>query len=263
MFSDKMYHMADDISIIVYAHNEEKNITDCIKSARLLTKNIIVIDTQSTDETVNIAKKMGVVIYSAPHHVYVEPTRKFGIQKASADWIFLLDADERIDNDLANEIKSKINSDVYTHYKIPRKNIFAQKKWLQYGGWYPDYVIRLFRKSAFVNWSHDIHSTPAIKGQCGFLKKQLTHYFHPSLTNMVEKTIVFEEIESDLLYRAGKKVNTAIFMRKFLGELNRRLIIKVGFLDGNLGIIESLYQAFSKTLTYIFLYEKYKKNSSI
>ena len=73
---------------------------------------------------------------------------------------------------------------------------------------------------------------------------------------MVEKTLLFEDIESDLLYEANKKVTIFTFFRKFLGELYRRLIKHPGFMDGTVGIIECIYQAYSKTITYLFLYEK-------
>ena len=84
----------------------------------------------------------------------------------------------------------------------------------------------------------------------------IIHYFHGNLESMVEKTIIFEDIESDLLFNAKKEVNISVFFRKFLGELYRRLFRNLGFLDGEIGIIESIYQAFSKTITYIYLYEK-------
>jgi hypothetical protein len=83
------------------------------------------------------------------------------------------------------------------------------------------------------------------------------------MTKMVTKTATFEDVESDLLYNAHKNSNTPIFFRKYFGELNRRLIKGRGFLDGPLGIIESIYQAYSKTITYIMLYEKNKKSPSI
>ena len=73
---------------------------------------------------------------------------------------------------------------------------------------------------------------------------------------MVDKTINFENIESDLLLKANKPVATITFFRKFFGELFRRLIVKKGFMDGIIGIMESIYQAFSKTITYLLLYEK-------
>ena len=76
---------------------------------------------------------------------------------------------------------------------------------------------------------------------------------------MVKKTIIFENIESDLLFKAKRKTGTGIFFRKFLAEIYRRLIRNLGFLDGPFGIIEAIYQAFSKTITYLFLYEKQLK----
>jgi len=96
----------------------------------------------------------------------------------------------------------------------------------------------------------------------GFLKNHLIHLFHGNFEEMVKKTIIFEDIESDLLYKANRNVSTLIFFRKFIGELTRRLFKHVGFLDGTVGIMESVYQAFSKTITYIYLYEK-KKSSSL
>lgn len=275
--------MNSKITVIINAYNEEKNLSDCIKSAKLLTDDVILIDTGSTDNTVAIAKKLGVTIYDFPRSFYVEPSRKFGIEKAKGDWLFILDADERITEGLAREIHETLDSrrdcrasytsarndttlprlrgaGNITYFKIPRKNIFAGKKWLRYGGWYPDHQIRLIKKEAFVNWPKQIHSTPEIKGEMGYLKEPFLHLFHPNLDNMVSKTIIFEDIESDLLFKAGIVPKTRTFFRKFLGELNRRMILKMGFMDGTIGVIEAVYQAYSKTITYLFLYEKTKKN---
>lgn len=246
----------NNLAVIINVFNEEKNIKDCILSAKLLSKKIIVIDMESEDNTKNIAENCGAVIYTHLKTRYVEPARTFAIEKADAEWIFILDADERITPEIAEEVKKTTEKTTLTHFKIPRKNIFGQKKWLKYGGWYPDYQIRLIKKSAFINWPCEIHSPPQIKEECGYLKNPIFHYFHGDLENMIKKTIIFEDIESDLLFQAGKKAGIFTFFRKFLAELYRRLIQKRGFLDGALGIIESIYQAFSKTITYLFLYEK-------
>ena len=246
------------ITVIIHALNEEKNISDCIKSAKLLTDEIILVDMKSADKTVEIAKNLNIQIFDFPKSNYVEPAREFGIKKSKTDWVLILDADERITEKLALEIKQllTINSSLLTYYKIPRKNIFANVRWLRHGGWWPDYQIRLINKKYFISWPKRIHSTPVIKGELDYLKNPLIHYFHGDLSNMVKKTIVFENIESELLYKAGKKITTKTFFRKFLAELYRRLIKNLGFLDGPFGIIESIYQAFSKTITYLFLYEK-------
>jgi len=254
--------MTSKITIVIHTYNEEKNLSDCIKSAKLLTDDVILVDTGSTDNTVAIAKKLGIVTYDFPRSFYVEPSRKFGIEKAMGEWIFILDADERITEQLAKETQIAVRETNFTYYKIPRKNIFGGKKWLKYGGWYPDHQIRLIKKKAFVDWPKQIHSTPQIGGEMGFLNEPFLHLFHPNLTNMVSKTAIFEGIESDLLFKAGKTCKTRTFFRKFLGELNRRMLQKMGFLDGTIGIIEAIYQAYSKTITYLFLYEKNKKSCS-
>src|SRR3989338_8855198 len=108
------------VSAIIQTYNEEKNIEACIDSSRMLTDKIIVVDMQSADRTVNLAKKMGVEVYFFPQFTYVEPAREFGINKARTDWVFLLDADERITIELASEIKSAIRNSQFSNYRIPR-----------------------------------------------------------------------------------------------------------------------------------------------
>lgn len=256
------------LTIIIHTHNEEHNITECITSARLLSEEILVVDMESSDKTVALAKSQNAPVITFPFSHYVEPARAFGIEKAKTDWIFILDADERISPELAKEVAILIKarampgidtSDAPTHYKVPRKNIFGKKKWLQHGGWWPDHQMRLINKTFFNSWPKEIHSTPEIEGRMGYLKQPILHYFHGDLEKMVQKTTVFENIEAGLLYDANRPVSTATFFRKFLGELYRRLIKHAGFMDGPIGIIESIYQAYSKTITYIYLYEK--KNS--
>jgi len=162
---------------------------------------------------------------------------------------------------LAKEIKTTLRKTEYSYFKIPRRNIFGRKKWLKHGGWWPDQQIRLIKKSEFKRWSKEIHSTPIIGGRQGVLKEPILHYFHGNIEEMVKKTSLFEDIESDLLYKANRQVKTSTFFRKYIGEFFRRLFKKTGFMDGTIGIIESIYQAFSKTITYIFLYEKKKSRS--
>ena len=267
--------MKSNINVIIHTLNEEKNIGDCISSAKLLTDEIILVDMESVDKTVKIAKNLNVPVFNFPKSNYVEPAREFGIKQAKTDWVFILDADERMTEELAEEInvilgtqseawrtpESDSGQARMTYYKIPRKNIFANIKWLKHGGWWPDYQIRLINKKYFIRWPKRIHSIPQIKGNIGYLKNPLIHYFHGDLNNMVKKTVIFEDIDSELIYKAWKKTTTKTFFRKFLAELYRRLIKKLGFLDGTIGIIESIYQAFSKTITYLFLYEKQSKKN--
>jgi len=244
------------ISILIQTHNEEKNIEECIVSAKLLSENILVVDMESTDKTQEIAIKNGATVISFPFSQYVEPGRAFGIQKIETEWVFILDADERITLELAEEIKNELTSTPCSYFKVPRKNMFGGVKWLKHGGWWPDEQMRLIKIDSFESWPTQIHSTPQIKGEMGHLKSAFLHFFHGDIETMVKKTLVFEDIESDLLFKANKNVSTPIFFRKFFGELTRRAIRKAGFLDGQVGIIECIYQAYSKTITYLLLYEK-------
>lgn len=257
-----MNYSEKNLCVIIHSHNEELNIKECIESAHRLSKTVVLIDMESTDKTVEIASKMNVVVYSFPHAQYVEPAREFGIEKARTDWVLILDADERIDRALAEEIKTILSQHTeYTHYKIKRKNLFGRIKWLRRGGWWPDEQIRLIQKKYFKGWPTKIHSTPRVEGSVGLLHNSLSHFFHGNLTTMVEKTIIYEEIEAELLFKAGRKVSTLTFFRKFFGELYRRLLKRIGFMDGPIGIIEGIYQAHSKTITQLFLYEKKESRS--
>lgn len=251
--------MKNNITVLIEARNVEGEINKCVESARKLASEIILVDIESTDRTIQLAEKENVKVYSFPFTLYVEPARQFGIEKIKTEWVFIMDSDERMTQELAQEIKKTIKNSSFSHFRIPRKNIFGKKKWLKHGGWWPDHQIRLIHIPSFKRWPKEIHSTPVVDGQMGILQNPFLHYFHGDFESMVTKTSIFEDVESDLLLEANRTVSVLIFFRKFAGELFRRLIRRGGFLDGRVGIIEAVYQAFSKTITYLYLYEK--KNS--
>lgn len=247
------------LTVVIQTYNEEKNIAGCIENAHQLTDAVLVIDTESNDNTVSTARNLGVPVKSFPFSRYVEPAREFGVKSASTDWVLLLDADERLSPELVEEINNIIqtdSSDAPTSYRIPRKELFAKQLWLKYGGWWPNHVIRLIRTDSFRSWPKEIHSTPTIKGRQGTLKNVILHYSKNDYHEIVKKTTLFEDVESQLLFEANRPVSVLTFFRKFAGELFRRLIKKQGYRDGTIGIIESVYQAYSKTITWIYLYEK-------
>lgn len=250
------------ITVIVYASNDERNIERAVLSAHLLTTNVVLIDIGSTDRTTDIAKRLGAHVVTFEPTPYVELVRMEGIRHAKTDWAFILDSDEVITAELADRItsiltyqKTDIQHPLYS-YGIPRKNIFGKSKWLKHGGWWPDFQTRLIKRSALREWPSVIHSTPKIEGARINIREPLMHYSHGDFSQMVHKTIKFEGVESNLLFKAGKQASTITFFRKFLGELYRRLIKQKGFLDGKEGFAESIYQAYSKTVTYLLLYEK-------
>lgn len=247
------------LSVAIYTYNSQDDIQGCIDSALYLSDKIYIIDFESTDNTKDILKKNKVTLYEFPHIDYVEPARNFGMEKAKTDWVFILDADERITKELAEEVKLAIHSPEYSYYRVPRKELFLKKIWLKHGGWWPNGQIRLINKNHFKLWPKEIHSTPIVEGKSKNLTNAMLHFSKNDYEKIVNKTINFEDKESELLFNANKPVNTLTFFRKFLGELYRRMFKWHGYKDGTIGIIESIYQAFSKTITYLYLYEK--KNS--
>lgn len=248
----------DNITVIIHSYSYV-DILDCVQSAQLLTKNIIIIGEEKKDNIKLKLEAFGIKIIPFPNQGIVEPARTFGIKQALTPWVFLLDADEKITSELSKEIKEVTKNKSYGFYQVPRKEIIFHSYWLRYGGWYPNYQTRLIQRSKFVQWPTQIHSTPVIKGKKGILHNPIFHYSQNDLSELVNRTIVFENNEANLLLKAKRSSSTGVFFRKFIGELYRRVIKWQGLRDGTIGIIESIYQAFSKTITYLFLYEKQSK----
>ena len=143
----------------------------------------------------------------------------------------------------------------------------AKPSWLKHGGWWPDYVPRLFKKSDLIDWSGEIHESPKVKGEFGYMKSTLVHLTARDMSKMVTKTIKYAEIEAKLNYKANHpKVNIPKIIYAPTREFIRRYILKSGFLDGTVGLIESLFQAYHTAVVLVYLWEiqnntleKYKK----
>ena len=133
------------VSGLIICKNEEKNIEECIKSI-LWCDEIIVVDSFSTDNTINIVKKYTEKVFQNEWHGFADQ-RKFALSKAVNEWIFTIDADERCSVELKEEIANILKQNVISEngFEIPRKSFFLDK-WIKHGGWYPNYQLRFFRK---------------------------------------------------------------------------------------------------------------------
>lgn len=191
--------------------------------------------------------------------------RNGGAKKANSDWLLYVDSDEYVTPELKNEIISLVTNhqSLITAFAIPRSNILLGRR-MRWGGWWPDYVVRLIKKDALIKWEGELHEQPKIRslpagrqGSVGKLKNPLIHNSHRSLTEMVEKTNKWSEIEAELLFKSGHpKMNIARFILVGAREFWYRGIRKLGFLDGTIGIIEVFYQTYSRLITYAKLWEK-------
>lgn len=253
------------ISAIVLTRNSEDLIKDCLGSISWVDE-IIVIDSESKDKTVEIAKKLGAKIINYPKGTFSDKRNK-GLEVARRKWLLYVDADERVTPQLRKEIKSIVKgqrSNVKAvAYAIPRRNFILGKE-MKHGGWWPDYVKRLFLKSNFRMWTGELHEEPQFEGELGHLKNPLIHKKHDNLSDMVDKTNEWSEIEARLMYKAGHpQMNVARFLSAMFREFWLRMIRYRAFLDGGEGIIYALYQVYSRFISYAKLWEMQLKAQSI
>jgi len=246
-------------SAIVIAKNEEKNIKDCLKSVSWADE-LLVIDSGSTDKTISIAKKAGARAVSFTSGKNYSDWRNKGLDEAKGLWIFYIDADERatpkLKKEILQEISSKpLNVDHFYAYAIPRRNFIFGKEF-KYGGQWPDYQIRLFKKDKLKKWTGDVHEKPSFEGKLGHFKEPMKHFKENDLTDMVDKTNDWSEIEARLMYKAAHpKMNIPRFVTAMTREFWLRFVRQLAFLDGPKGIIYGLYQVYSKFISYAKLWE--------
>ena len=241
-----------NISVVIITKNEEKMITDCLKSIDFASE-IIVVDTGNTDKTNEIAKKYKARIVKYKGRPNFAGWRNQGLKSASGDWILYIDADERLTPLLKNEISNVSNE--FSAYAIPRKNFIFGKEF-KHGGQFPDYQKRLFKRSELEKWEGNLHEEPVYEGELGHLKNPMLHIKHESLSEMVEKTNEWSEVEAKLMLDAKHpRMNIKRFTSAMAREFWNRMIRQMAFLDGGEGIIYGLYQVFSRFVSYAKLWE--------
>lgn len=246
------------ISVIIIAKNEEQVIANAIKSSAWADE-VLVIDNASEDATAQVAKRAGAKVTAYQGHGYSD-VRNYGLKKAQGDWILYLDADETIPPRLKEEIVSVMANPQFSAYAIPRVNIILGKR-LIHGGWYPDYVKRLFRKDSLKGWEGDLHEEPVFEGVLGHLKNHMVHHKYLTIRTMIDKTNKWSAYEAKLMYEANHpKMTIPRFFSAMLREFWLRMIRHMAFLDGPVGIIYALYQVFSRFVSYAKLWEMQERS---
>lgn len=242
------------ISLVVITLNEEANIERCLKSVSFAS-DIVVLDSGSTDRTVEIAKQCGA-------RTFVEAFRGYGEQKrracelANEDWILSLDADEALSPDLAAEIQklSLENLAGFDGYEVPRLS-FHLGRWIRHGGWYPDYQLRLFNRK-MAGWQNlKLHERVEAKN-VGRLHSNLYHYVFKNLADQVETNNEYSGLGAAELERRGKKFSVMMLVLKPYSKFIETYFLKRGFLDGLPGFIISVGAAYSVFLKFAKLWER-------
>jgi len=174
------------LSVAIITKNEEENIRACLQSVAFAGQ-IVIVDSGSTDKTLGIAKEFGCEIYNEAWHGF-GPQKQLAIDKCREPWILVLDADERIPSETADIIK-KIATDPDVKeagFSFPRKNFF-QGRWIRHAGWWPDRIVRLFRKEAGRMSAAIVHESMEVQGMIGDLDAVMEHYTESRLSKIIQK----------------------------------------------------------------------------
>lgn len=246
------------ISAVINVINEADSLNKCLHSLKNFADEIIIVDMESTDGSVDVAKKYGAKVFSFKAMKYVEPARNFAISKATGKWIILLDPDEFLPKTLKHELKRITLRHNIDYVKIPRKNIIFGK-WFHNSRTWPDYLIRFFKKGSVV-WNKEIHSQPQTKGNGITLldseKLAIRHNHYNSVTEFIIRALRYSTIQAEELVKDDTKLKMSDFILKPIQEFNSRFFFAQGYKDGLHGLIFSLLQSFSIFLIYCKLWEK-------
>ena len=245
------------ITGIIICKNEEDNIEDAIKSI-LWCDEVIVVDAFSTDKTVDIIKKHSVKLFQNEWKGFADQ-RRFVLSKVNTEWAFSIDADERCTGELESEIRQIISQkDLKENgFLIPRKSFFLNK-WIKHGGWYPNYQLRVFRKSSADVSDRQVHESYTVKGLTGKLKNDLLHYTVTSLSEFVTRINKYSDLSA--AEKMDKK-KIGFFDILILPRIAffKQFIIKGNFLDGTEGLMVSKFHMITKLLNYMKIRELQSK----
>ena len=250
------------LSVVLAAYNEAANIADCLKSVRGLAEEMIVVDGSSTDQTREIAKKLGAKVFKVKNIPIFHYNKQLAVDKASGRWILQLDADERLTPELIKEIKPiiKPGKPKYTGYYLPRKNWFLSR-FLTKGGQYPDYVIRLFLKDRGHFPCESVHEQMVIDGPVGYLKNPLIHLADRSFNRYMLRFNRYTSLDADKLFKqktpAGFWLGFNYMLIKPFAWFIMTYFRHKGLVDGWPGFIFCLMSSLRFPVIYLKLWEKY------
>ncbi len=241
------------LSVVIITKNEQTMLGGCLESVEFADE-VVVVDTGNTDLTNVIAKKFGARIVTS-HGTTYSKFRNDGLKAAQGDWILFVDADERITPKLKNEIIEIVKTKHKGVYEIPRLNNYLGR-FMHFGGWGNDKVIRLFQRTCLIGYRGDLHEQPEFNCELSTLSHQMVHFSHRDLSTMVDKTLLYTGYESQL--RLKSKHPPIVwwrFIRVMATEFWIRFIKFQAARDGVEGVIDGLFQVFNTFIIYARVWE--------
>ncbi len=234
------------LSVTIIAWNEEERLRACLESVAW-AEEILVIDAESTDKTVQVAREFTDRIWVRPWPGFAEQ-KNFALDQATCEWVLSLDADERVTPELRERISRIVRANgPGDGYSIPRKNIFWGA-WVRHGGLYPDYQLRLFRRAAGRFVDSAVHESVVVEGHVERLAEPLLHHSYRGLDDFVARSNRYSALAArDIVARGGRAGVLDLALRP-LGRFLSMYVARGGFLDGWRGFVLAVLYA-----NYVFL----------
>ena len=248
-----------NLTVVILTKNEENNIEDVVQNALRVSSDVLVIDSGSTDKTVELAEKSGArVVFRAWDNDF-SAQRNFAFEHTDKEWILYLDADERLNDKLVEAIKIAVENNHNLQYAIKRKSVaFGQE--FNYGVLRPDFVPRLF-KTQHVKWINKVHEHPVCEYKLIVLDGYIRHYTYIGWQQYLNKFNQYTTIWAENAYENGKNSGFMTACCHAFFAFIQMFILKKGILDGSLGFVLCVYHFMYTFTKYVKLADLQRKNN--
>ncbi len=243
------------LSVCIVTYNEEKNIRDCLKSVAWADE-IIIVDSFSSDKTVEICREFTDVVVQREWKGQIDQ-KSFALTRAKHEWVLLIDADERLSPELVEEIKEELSKGnvEYDGFYFPRL-VHYLGRWINHGEWYPDYKLRLFRRTkARIGGVEPHDKVDLTGGHLKYLKGDMWHFTYKNIFDQVQTLNRFSSISAQEIAKQGKAFHPFQVLLRPIIRFVTAYIIRGGFRDGIPGLIIAVISSFYVLLKYFKLWE--------
>lgn len=245
------------LSVVVLTKNEESNIGACLESINSWADEIVVVDDESTDRTVDIAQGFTERIYHRKTDTEGRQ-RNWAYSKASHEWVLSLDADETVTDELREEIRKILPGTQFHGFSIPRRNYIGDY-WVKYGGQYPAAQLKLFQKNRFRYEEVGVHPRVFLEGETGTLTKDIIHKSYRDFEHFFSKMNKQTTLEAQKWILTGQNMTTGRIIRRSIDRFLRSFIRKKGFKDGFIGFMVAYFASLYQVMSYAKYWEMLRR----
>jgi len=237
------------LSVALITFNEERNLAACLRSVAFADE-IVIVDNASSDRTQEIAREFGARVLEVADWPGFGPQKNRAIEACTGDWILALDADERVEEPLRAEIEQVLERAAFDVYALPRRSTYCGR-YIRHGGWWPDYVSRLFRRGAARYSDSRVHERLVTDRPVGRLRAPLTHFSFRTMEQVLAKMNHYSSESAHMLAARGRTPGLTSAIGHGLAAFLRTYVMRLGFLDGRFGFLLAVSNAEGSYYRYV------------